>query len=287
MNEPLYDSTQLKTFMSCPFQYFMKFVLGRVREVSEIALYDIEFGKRFHTFLEKYYLRQAPDLKQIWDGYECPEEEDSKTIEGGMKLCRDYHQMWSENDKSLKILGAEKIVKIANLPYDFVVKLDTIIERDGRIYSLEHKTCSTINQQYFEKFGRDLQILAQTAAIKQEYGDCAGVIINACRVKNYKRRTGDCEVGINTQFERHIVNCSDFEVQDFMFQAENWMKKIEETKQSGQYLKTLGASSCSSFRGCPYKEICSITVGSEVEQHILDDMFIEVDPLKYLKEDTE
>jgi len=274
-----YDSTQLKTYMSCPFKYYLKFCLGLRLAKGVIQMLDIEFGQRFHLFVERWYQGLTPSMEDIWGDFHNVESNTDKTKESGQKLCLDYTQRYDRDE--YEILDVEYCHETDINGNKFITKLDTIVKLGEDTFSLEHKTTTSITATTFSRLEMDMAMYAQTNAVNEKYGDCCGVILNAAAIKNYKRKYKDIPVGLNSNFERHIVNKGPKECAEFKRTAGHWIDRIQ---TDTCYPKALGGSACTMYRGCAYAELCSITDGLKVDDYVADAMFETVNPFEYLTE---
>jgi len=286
----MYDSTQVKTFLTCPFKYYLKFCVGLVQKES--TMFHLEFGLLVHTFLEELYKRIQQNnfssvikLDEISKNYIDPVGENDKTNEGFVGLCKAYTVHWLDQDKKLKILNIEQIHTFDFNKIPFVVKLDTEIEFQDNKYSFEHKTTRMpIKYNYFDAYFLDQQITAQAAAMQEKHTSTSGVMVNVLAVKQYKKNTKDHSKGYNFEFKRSIINRTPAEIDDWRIQINYMIKTIEQHKEKKFFPKALMSHACMSFNSvCPYANICKCSKGMEVEEQIIENMYDFVDPLEYLK----
>jgi len=63
-----------------------------------------------------------------------------------------------------------------------------------------------------------------------------------------------------------------------------WNERIAD--QVGRKIVGKSEFSCHIYRGCPYKEICLTSVGTKLDEEIVETLYEKVDdPLAYLKEE--
>lgn len=286
----MYDSTQIKTYITCPFRYYLRFVNGLVQKDQQI--FHLEFGQRVHAMLEAMYLRlknnqpaSTINLDELIGDYQAPEGECDKTREGAIGMSKAYYRKWFASDKKMKILDVEQVRHLDIGGHDFVVKLDTEVEMSDNKYSLEHKTTKLpIRYNYFDNYFLDQQLSAQTAAMKDIYGSCSGVILNILALKMYKRKTKDRAIGLNYEFQRSIIDKTPTEIEDWRINTEKWIDRIEEDKSKGFFNKVLTNTGCMSYNSkCPYANICKCSKGMDVEEQIIENMYDFINPLEYLE----
>lgn len=307
------DTTQLTTWQSCPQKYFLQFVCGLKKIEEGIGDIDLRFGSCVHKGLEIFYKGKGitdAQIEEVWkDFQDVPEsyEEKSKTRANGIKLIKDYATLYANRDNSWEVLGVEKKIKIPIGGDEYAVKCDLIIRCNGNTYAVEHKTTSSIRQGFFSKFSPNTQISAQTTAVAQEYGECAGVIVNVLEsgwvtkpvlivpedsdslnysirevkyCKYYGKDMAYCS-GFHSNFQREIVNRTKEQIEDFKQNATIEVAKLKTDTQMGLFGKHEGH--CHQYKaGCQYKELC-ISCGDE---SIMQNLYEKVDPYEYLKEEV-
>jgi hypothetical protein len=306
------DTTQLNTYYQCPMKYYLQFICG-LRKVEEgITDIDLRFGSAVHKCLEVYYKGKGitnEQIKEVWKGFiDLPEsyEEKSKTRANGERLCSDYVATYATRDADWEILGTEQKINIPIGEVSYAVKCDLVIKVNGNIFAVEHKTTSSISPTFFSKFTPNTQISAQTEAVRQEFGECSGVIVNALEsgwvskpvlidpsdsdtsnysikevkhCKYYGKEMAYCS-GFHSNFQREIVNRTKEQLLDFKENAKNGAIKLITDTQLGNFVKH--EQRCHDYKaGCPMKELC-ISCG---DQNVLENLYEKVDPYLYLKEE--
>jgi hypothetical protein len=249
-------------------------------------------------------------IKEVWSTFiDLPEsyEEKSKTRANGERLCMDYVATYSSRDKEWEVLGTEQklIIPIGDVSY--AVKCDLVIKVNGNIFAVEHKTTSRITPTFFARFTPNTQVSAQTEAVRQEYGECSGVIVNALESgwvtkpvlidpndsdsnnysirevkhsKYYGKEMAYCS-GFHSNFQREIVNRTKEQLLDFKENAKNGAIKLITDTQLNNFVKH--EQRCHDYKaGCPYKEICI----SVADENIISNLYEKCDPYQYLKEEV-
>lgn len=306
------DTTQLNQYYSCPMSYYLKFICG-LRKVEEgITDIDLRFGSAVHKCLETYYKGKGitdEQIKEVWkDFQDLPQsyEEKSKTRANGERLIADYVATYAQRDKEWEVLGTERKCYIKIGEVDYAVKCDLIIKVNGNIFAVEHKTTSRISPTFFSKFTPNTQVSAQTEAVRQEFGECSGVIVNALEsgwvtkpvlidpqdsdcnnysikevkfCKYYKKDMAYCS-GFHSNFQREIVNRTKEQLEDFKENVKNGAIKLITDTQLGNFVKH--EQRCHDYKhGCEYRELCI----SCADENVLSSLYEKVeDPYAYLKE---
>lgn len=278
-----YDNSQLNLFQICPHKYYLKYIRGIERADTEGFTVDLDFGSHYHSFLEAHYKGELKNPEYYWQDYPLVPGEEVKTKEAGVAMCLEYLRNYQNVDKDYKVLAVEKPVRFKVGDYEFLVKLDTVVEYLGNIYSLEHKTTGSLWYNYFDRYFINSQISAQTYAVKKEFGQCSGVILSVAEVKNYKRKYKDRSAGLSFKFERELINRVPQEVDSWYENALLTIEEIEECKETEVWRRSDGGGACSMFRGCTFKQLCKSSVGMKIDEQVEDVLYAKVsDPYAYM-----
>lgn len=314
----MYDNSSLSLYQTCPMKYYLKYVRGLEKIEKDIRFADIEFGSAVHLFLDKLYTKKMNDSKEkidleaLFSDYPTFPGEEVKNKEGVLHMCRKYYEHWKKVDNKFKVLDVEYAIQFDLGGYPFVVKVDTVIEIDGQIYGLEHKTTGNLGYWYFNRYFINSQISAQMHAIKQKYGQCSGILLNAMEIKfakkpailevddpnvngyatsevkyssyhKYKRNMAYCS-GHVCKFERELITRNRSEMEDWKINAVRLIEKIEADKAVNIFTKSDSGSACSMFKGCTMKELCKSSIGMNLDEEIMEVLYQEKeDSMDYLE----
>lgn len=294
-----YDNSQISTFQTCQMQYYLQYLCGLKRgDKADDSTMHIDFGKHFHDFLERYYKHeQNISIKEIWSEYHDREGEYAKTQKSGEFLCKQYHLKWSHEDHDLKILDVEQSLQFEVNGVPFLVKVDMVYEKNGSIYGREHKTGKNIGYNYFDKYHFiNSQISAQYYAIKQKYGRCDGIEVNAAEIKSLSRKPTSSDYdgwepftkddGRNAwrtaKFRRDICTRMPNEINDWYENVSKWISQLERTKETQEFLKSDGLWSGIICSNCEYRDLCKVSVGMNINESVRGLFYLEVEPYEYM-----
>jgi hypothetical protein len=238
--------------------------------------------------LELYYKTGDKDFIAQWDKFEdLPPEykEFNKTKANGIALCSEYINHYHKLDGDMEIIEVEVLdrTKITD-SLAWLVKIDTIVKVNGNLYVLEHKTTKKISPTYFNQFNPNMQVSGYTHYVAKKYGQCSGVIINALeagfRQKAYKGEPA----GFHCAFQRDIINRDSQQLKDFENNIQIGAEKLLEYSQCKELIFK-NESACHQFRGCQFKEVCLTSVGTKLDDQIVDVLYDKVDAKDYLKKE--
>ena len=179
--------SSMSTFLTCPKMYYWRYV----EEIVPIKTksYFIA-GRAAHAALEKYYNlmkcgeRPADHVGEILS--KIDEELDS-SLDGSVrdieylekieneaelikKVIERYIKFW-DGKESFNVLDVEMKFELPLIHgVKFAGKVDGIIEDDGLLYLLEHKTVSKLDQSYKARLSIDAQILKYASAVEKVLG---------------------------------------------------------------------------------------------------------------------
>lgn len=278
-----YDNSQLQTFKDCPEKYRLRYLEGLKKREEGVDEHDKEFGKAIHAGLEAYYKKASMvEVKKAFsDNYplQLNGEDLAKTQANGLLLLDGYAKHYAEQDKQWTVKAVEVADEFELAPgILFTVKIDLVVEQQGCIYFVDHKTTGkTFNWAYWGQFEPNSQLSAYTAYCQAKYGECSGGIINAIQL-GYRQRAYKGEpAGFHYGFQRQLFNRNQSQIKAWKEDTKGWINRLEATKEDegGPWLKNEGQC-----RFCSYKEIC-ISVNDE---QVKEQLYEKVNPKEYLND---
>ena len=177
--EAHFSNSSVTTFLKCPRMYYLKYIKGYESKRKSVNLI---FGDAVHKICKHLYKGEIDAAQSIVINYPNFPDEDIRNRGKLAKVLTEYQRLkfpvpWD------KTLAVEDKIEFRCGPYLFVVIPDAVVEWNGGIYGVEHKTMTALRDNFFRSFGRDTQIDAQMLGIKDKYGRCDGIYVNAivCR----------------------------------------------------------------------------------------------------------
>lgn len=305
--------SMISTFLGCRRKYQYRYVRG----FTPIEKSDsLEFGSAIHAILEILFLNQKSGAKSTPDYYADLIRSDCRIrglsdelTEKAAALMKRYAEHYSSDDKLFEVVDVEHEFEqpltnpksnYSSRHYRFCGKVDGIVRsrNDGKLYILEHKTASIVDDAYIQKIRFDTQISLYAAAITKELGEpVAGSIYDilikpAIRKKveetedefelrkaellaksktgktSAKRQLGEtieefgrrCEEAVtDTNFRREIVLFDSGQVDEML--EELWAIAAD-IRTCKVFYKCTG--NCSKFGICPFMTACR--AGGKIEQ---------------------
>lgn len=286
-----YDNSQLTSYQKCPFSYHLQYGLGFKKSTIDDTNAQMQFGTYFHKFMEAWFKKEFVSIDKILEGYIEPEGLPQYSLHALKQFCLTCHTKYKEDFKRYEVLETEVCSKLKLSGHNFIVKCDAVVKFNDNIFGFENKTTKSISYNYFDRYFLNSQISAQSAVIREKYGQCSGVILNVGECKSLKRKpSGNYDnffqiedSWIAQKFSQDIVNRTKDEVNDWYIQSVNWIERIEDDCLSGSFPKSCVWSGmvCSS---CSYKELCKTSVGTKLDESIVECLYDTVDPYAYLEE---
>ena len=279
----IYDNSKLQTFKDCPEKYRLRNLLGLKKREEGEDEHDKNFGKAIHTGLEFYY--KGKSIEEIKEAFkkdyqvQLNEEDKAKTQENGLILLDAYINHYKDEDKKWTIKAVEVADTFEIAPgISFMVKIDLVIEQQGCIYFVDHKTTGkAFNWTYWGQFEPNSQITAYTAYCQAKYGECSGGIINGLQLGFRKNKYMGEPAGFHYSFQRQLFNRNKQQIEAWKIDTQDWIKSLEfrlMTEQGLSWPKNEGQC-----RFCSYKEIC-ISVNDE---QIIEQLYEVINPDEYLE----
>ena len=288
MAERTFDFTSLDTFQTCRKKYYYRMVKNLVPNTVAPAL---EFGKAIHLALEAYY-KNGCNLEMALDAfthnYADREGDDRRTIENGIKVLRGYAEVYK--NEPFKVIDTEVgfAVPISNMvteednvtrcntcgmavdgteqkecpgcltPYSIILcgRLDALVDWDGQLYVLEHKTSSSLGMNYFKQFEINMQVDGYVYAATELTGrQCLGAVINVLEVwKDVKKPTAKTKT-LEEHYARDPQGRSVYELDEYKKDVPRIVRDLLEAERTGNFYRN--KRSCFSYNyKCPYWDIC-------------------------------
>lgn len=287
----IYDNSKLQTFKNCPESYRLKNLLGLRKREEGQEEHDKNFGKAIHTGLELHYKgKSIEDIKEAFSKdylVQLNEEDKAKTQENGLVLLDAYIKHYAEEDKKWTIKAVEVADTFEIAPgVSFMVKIDLVVEQQGCIYFVDHKTTGkAFNWTYWGQFEPNSQLTAYTAYCQAKYGECSGGIINGLQLGYRKNKYMGEPAGFHYSFQRQLFNRNKQQVEAWKWDAQEWIKRIGEFEKiyhwnpntSLQYVWPKNEGQC---RFCSFKEICI----SCADEQIIEQLYEVTNPNEYLEQ---
>ena len=285
MKPDAFDFTTLAAFRRCPRYAFYRHEL-HLKRTSESSL-ALNAGTLWHTLMCSWYgsqslglsreerilsametmLAQAKDMPDILSG-DDPIRNPSHITEVFVA----YTQKYGERDHFQVFIddGEPYVEKGFSLEmWDggplFVGRVDGLVNWNGRLFVLEHKTTSRVTQAYMDKWRMDFQTPGYVYAIRELTGlPIVGTLINvAAWHKN---------IVPDKTFFRVPVTRNPGQMKMWKTQTIRWYQKYQEARESGEW--DMNDGSCTMYNQvCPYMDICCAT-NPETQKTIIENNYI-------------
>ena len=133
--------------------------------------------------------------------------------------------------------------------------IDLVIEWDGVIYILDHKTTSQMGASFFDGFSRSFQMMNYVYACRELLGECGGFVVNGLLVAKTK-----------TDFARNPYPKSNKQIQAHALNYLQVVADLEKCILRKEFYEN--GASCSYYGKCPYRDLCEYgEVKGIVEQY--------------------
>lgn len=265
------DSSKIEEFMRCPRRYFYRYIVGWTTDQPD---YNLHFGTSWHKAMEHLLIKgYEPDavaeacllFEETYREYFPPETDEDrhpKTPMVAFKGISKYAATYKATDMYDKTLYVEIAgsVSIGDRPIHF--KMDSIIERDGLVFTREHKTGSTMSRQWADRWKLSVQVGTYIHVLNCMFSQnkVLGAEINGAFFKKGARGSGG-----EVDFMRVPVRKTPEVMEDWLYTVRHVVDDIN--KETDKLLHTTeaytvmpafpkNATSCTSYSGCPYIDFC-------------------------------
>lgn len=250
-------STYWKRLRRCPREHALYHGgLRRAYPMSE----HLTVGLLIHRALEHYY-----GWMQQW-GHEGSGPEQAawlsiknfatepgyeQTWQLVQKMLAGYFERYRDSDAKWKIWAVEETVSYFDGTLEWTGRLDGLIERDGALFILEHKSAKAITGDLLSGYQMDMQMLGYVWLFKHvidasKLPPLAGIIVNLLT----KHAT--------PRYERVEVCPSRYHLAEFEKSQREWIRVRDESFSKLGWPKALGNCTGASryFTTCDYFDLC-------------------------------
>jgi len=239
--------SEISNFNSCPFKYKLQKEGWSKQEEGEESAAKV-FGQAIHKALERHYQGSAT-LAEVQGAFlahypKALSEKLEYSLDSGLNILRCYLEEYKDKDKDWRILATELKGAVQTLTGDHELHIDAVAEHipSQSIYLIDHKTSlKAFSPYYWKKYELDSQLSRYTKFVKDEYGSCAGAVINGISFGHRLRKYKDEPAGYWVKFERQIFNRTEQQLQSWMESDEQWEKMIRYAEAENCYPKALGS----------------------------------------------
>lgn len=246
-----FDYTSMSTFMTCQRKYDFRINRGLVGKKAPVAA---DFGKCIHKALDSWYKDKDVDRAiTIFKGeYVESEEDDKRTHKMGEWILRNYNDKYT--DQPFKVLATEQEFTLA-LPNgnNLIGRIDKIIEWDGAVWGMDHKTTSMLGDAYMRFHTPNLQFSGYTWAIQQlGYPKCQGVLVDAMLVaKGLLEASSRAKL---VPLRRDFAYRSAGDIDEYLHTIKYIQNTIHLNEDFNVWIPNFDA--CTDYGECPYRKIC-------------------------------
>lgn len=263
--EKVWDYTAVNTFLQCKRKYYYRMYKHLDTETKAPALL---FGLAIHSALEEYYKSGSMEAGIVVfekDYQDTQEGELLRTVANGIKLLEGYKKVYSV--EPFDVLDQEigfVVPIIGDITALWGGRLDALVNWNGALYVLEHKTTSRLNGSYFRQFSPNMQPTSYTFGASEYLGrKCQGVIINALEPWKTVMRVSAKTKKLEDHYARDPISRSDREIENFKVEIIATIKDIldrENKVECGEDLRKCfprTESNCFNFNSpCMYRDLC-------------------------------
>lgn len=148
---------------------------------------------------------------------------------------------------------------------------DTLVDFNGQIYVLEHKTTTQMGQYFFNQFKPNNQVTGYVWLAKELSGRCDGALINAIGL--YKASP--------TKFERNISTRNQFELDQWKLDLWTEACAIRDHELNGHF--PMRSKTCTLYGACEFYSVHTVNDPS-VRQRLLEQDYVQ-SPWEFEKRD--
>lgn len=259
------DSTKIQSFMDCPRSYFYEYILGWRSKDPNVHL---EFGKAWHLAMEQLILfgygsdsvieahRLLTDHYRKYFSVEMDEVYAPKNPGYALRALAEYTQVY-RNDKFTPIYT--EIAGTVPIDVDKVLhfRMDSILQTEDGIKSLEHKTGSTLNRQWTDQWGLSVQTGTYNHVLYCLYPEeqVWGVEINGTFLQKKEHKFQRVPARRSKKMMQNWFANISFYVDWILAEQKSLMESCTEQDEI-MLAFPMNTQSCTKYFGCKYHDYC-------------------------------
>ena len=271
-----FDYTALSTFLRCRKRYYWRFVRDLVGKAPQTAP---EFGRCIHKALDIWFTThdQAKTISTFNTLFVENPADEKRTIRVGEKLLSLYMDKYDH--EGFKVIKSEIpfAAPVRAGGFTLIGRIDKIIDRDGAVYVMDHKTTSRLGYEFFYKIKPNMQFDGYIWAARQlGFPTCSGILLDALLVAKglitpvqlakLQPLARDISMRTDEELDRYIQNiCLIVDDIRKCYETDIWYDNTE---------------SCCDFIECPYRKLCKEDIAIQEKIAAMDYRIEHWDPLE-------
>lgn len=250
MSRREFDYTMMSTFQTCQRKYELRINRGLV---GKEAMTAPDFGKAIHAGLDSWY--KDADLEKAIEVFKAAfvenPEDDKRTHKMGEWILCNYHEKYK--DQPFKVLATEQEFTLPLKNGNSLIgRIDKVIEWDGVVWGMDHKTTSMLGDSYMKMHTPNLQFSGYTWAIQQMgYPQCQGILVDAILVA---KGLLEGKAARLVPLRRDFAYRSPADVAEFLSITQNLHTLINQSECNNSWVPNWDA--CTDYGECPYRKVC-------------------------------
>lgn len=246
------DYSMMSTFLTCRRRFYFRYDQHLVPKVPTLPL---AFGSAIHEALNVWHDKR--DVENMVAKFhvtykEDIERDDKRTNALGEWILRNYATAYA--NEPFKVIGNEQSFELP-LPNgtSFIGRIDKIVDWDGAIWIVDHKTTSSLGYHYSKKVEPNMQLTGYVwAARRLGYPKCVGVLVDAILVaKGLLDSSRRAKLTPLARFDAYI---SEERLAEWVQTLDCVQRDILACYQESQWYPNWDA--CTYYGECPYRKLC-------------------------------
>lgn len=248
-----FDYTMMSSFLGCRRKYFFRHVEGLVSKSTAKAP---AFGSAIHKALDSWYKDHNTEAAIEIFKREYKEDlatDGKRTHAVGEWILKNYNERYQ--DQSFKVIKTEHEFCL-KLPTgnNLIGRIDKIIDWDGALWLMDHKTTSQLGPYYFKMHTPNMQFDGYIWAAKKMGYNVQGVLVDAILVA--KGLLDSSSRGKLTPLARDFATRSQEDIDNYIDLVEDIQGEINLCeKEIEDFYPNYDA--CTYYGECAYRKICT------------------------------
>ena len=251
------DFTMMSTFCLCRRKYHYRMERGLVLPTPATAP---SFGGAIHKGLDRLYTSKMEDVTgavEIFkNGFvEQLDVDDKRTHVLGEWILKNYQEVYKEQPLTALVVEKEFELLMPGTQRKFIGRIDKIVDWDGTLWIMDHKTTSQLGATYGKSVEPNAQYTGYVWAAREMGYNVVGVIVDAILVaKGLLQAASRARL---TPLARFDAYRSQKQLEEWVKEREGILKDLTYSEENGHWpMDGTFNGMCTYYGECGYRRLC-------------------------------
>ena len=208
----------------------------------------LEFGSAWHKAMDEWHTsRTLTTATEVFNQHFTDGQDRKRTRATAATMLRRYAEKYAH--ETFTVVSNEQWLEIPVGGFLYVMRIDKVVEEDGEIKGLEHKTTSSLGYHYIKGFKPNLQLAGYIKGLQVRTNPAIKtMLIDAALVGSREPREGETLL----RYPEHV---DVWELEEFTGIVEDLGHALTKYGTAFEYF-TPNWNACTLYGECAYRQLC-------------------------------